>query len=236
MTRVTKLVLGLVLAAIGWLTVPSGASAVVLAHPAQVYTYDARMSPEWSSLAANERGSPTPTYDYTAAPSVGDHGARGSLGRPQPSSAWAYTTYDDLVRFVQSDSVRATTLAVSDGHAASLRATQGVRCAANSVRSAAPSAFTRAEALSGRASQRTVNEIAESMRTNGWQGAPIDVVELNGQRIVVDGHHRLAAARRAGIDVQHQVVDPSTVIRPGKYSSVDDILRSTYSVGRNRLR
>ena len=108
--------------------------------------------------------------------------------------------------------------------------------AANSVRSAAPSAFTRAEALSGRASQRTVNEIAESMRTNGWQGAPIDVVELNGQRIVVDGHHRLAAARRAGIDVQYQVVDPSAVIGPGKYTSVDDILQSTYSVGRDRLR
>jgi RHS repeat-associated protein len=108
--------------------------------------------------------------------------------------------------------------------------------AANSVRSAAPSAFTRTEALSGRASQRTVNEIAESMRTNGWQGAPIDVVELNGERIVVDGHHRLAAARRVGIDVQYQVVDPSTVIGPGKYTSIDDILQSTYSVGRDRLR
>ncbi len=108
--------------------------------------------------------------------------------------------------------------------------------AANSVRSAAPSTLTRAEALSGRASQRTVNEIAESMRTNGWQGAPIDVVELSGQRIVVDGHHRLAAARRAGIDVQYQVVDPSTVIGPGKYTSIDDILQSTYSVGRDRLR
>lgn len=115
-------------------------------------------------------------------------------------------------------------------------ATAGANTAANSVRSAAPSAFTRTEALSGRASQRTVNEIAESMRTNGWQGAPIDVVELNGERIVVDGHHRLAAARRAGIDVQYQVVDPSTVIGPGKYTSIDDILQSTYSVGRDRLR
>lgn len=108
--------------------------------------------------------------------------------------------------------------------------------AANSVRSAAPSTLTRAEVLRGRASQRTVNEIAESMRVNGWQGAPIDVVELNGQRVVVDGHHRLAAARRAGIDVQYRVVDPSTVIGPGRYTSIDDILQSTYSVGRDRLR
>lgn len=74
------------------------------------------------------------------------------------------------------------------------------------------------------------------MRVNGWQGAPIDVVELQGQRIVVDGHHRLAAARQAGIDVQYRVVDPSSVIRPGMYTSVDDILEATYSVGRDRLR
>jgi hypothetical protein len=108
--------------------------------------------------------------------------------------------------------------------------------ATDSTRTAAPSSFTRAETLSGRDSSRRVNAIVESMRANGWQGAPIDVVELQGERIVVDGHHRLAAARRAGIDVHYQVVDPSSVIGPGKYTSVDDILRSTFSVGRDRIR
>lgn len=108
--------------------------------------------------------------------------------------------------------------------------------AANAVRSAAPSTFVRTEALSGRASARNVRELAESMRTNGWQGAPIDVVEIQGHRIVVDGHHRLAAARIAGIDVPYQVVDPATVIGRGQWSSIDDILRDTYSVGPDRLR
>ena len=74
------------------------------------------------------------------------------------------------------------------------------------------------------------------MRVSGWQGDPIKVVELDGQRIVVDGHHRLAAAQRAGIEVRYQVVDVSTVIGPGMWSSVDDILRDTYSVGPNRIR
>jgi hypothetical protein len=78
--------------------------------------------------------------------------------------------------------------------------------------------------------------MTEDMRVNGWQGPPIDVVKLQGQRIVVDGHHRLAAARRAGIDVQYRVVKPSSVIGPGKYTSVDDILGSSYVVGRDRLR
>jgi ParB-like nuclease domain len=113
---------------------------------------------------------------------------------------------------------------------------QGFGVAANSVRSAAPGVFTRTEALSGRASSRAVDEIAESMRANGWQGDPIKVVEPQGQRIVVDGHHRLAAAQRAGIDVQYEVVDPSTVIGRGMWTSVDDILQDTYTIGPNRLR
>ncbi|MGB0758157.1 MAG: ParB N-terminal domain-containing protein [Rubripirellula sp.] len=35
----------------------------------------------------------------------------------------------------------------------------------------------------------------------GWQGKPIEVIEHNGYRYVVNGHHRLEAARRAGIEV-----------------------------------
>jgi RHS repeat-associated protein len=107
---------------------------------------------------------------------------------------------------------------------------------ANRIKSAAPGTFVRTEALSGRASAKNVRELAASMKANGWQGAPIDVVVLNGQRIVVDGHHRLAAARLAGIEVPYRTVDPSTVIGRGQWASVDDILQDTYNVGRDRLR
>jgi hypothetical protein len=101
---------------------------------------------------------------------------------------------------------------------------------------APPSTFVRTEALSVRGSARIVREIADSMRTNGWRGDPIRVVEQNGQRIVVDGHHRLAAAQRAGIEVPYEVVPPSSVIGPGRWSSIDDILRDAASVGPNRIR
>ncbi len=99
-----------------------------------------------------------------------------------------------------------------------------------------PSQFTRTEALSGRASGRQVTEMAESMKANGWNGPPIKVVEANGKLYVVDGHHRLAAATQAGIKVPYQVVDPSTVIGPGQWSSLDDIIRDAGSVGPNRIR
>jgi hypothetical protein len=102
--------------------------------------------------------------------------------------------------------------------------------------SAAPGTFERTEALAGRASSRRVNEYSQVMRERGWQGAPIKVVAIDGLRIVVDGHHRLAAAQRAGIDVLYEIVDPATVIRPGVWTSVDDILKDMATVGPNRLR
>jgi len=101
---------------------------------------------------------------------------------------------------------------------------------------ASPSAFSRTEALSGRASSRQVSEMADAMRATDWDGPPIRVVEANGRRYVVDGHHRLEAARRAGIDVPYEVVDPATVIGPGQWSSLDDIIQDANSVGGNRLR
>jgi hypothetical protein len=109
----------------------------------------------------------------------------------------------------------------------------GSRVAPNT---ASPSAFSRTEALSGRASSRQVSEMADAMRTTGWDGPPIRVVEANGRRYVVDGHHRLEAARRAGIDVPYEVVDPATVVGPGQWSSLDDIIQDANAVGGNRLR
>jgi ParB-like chromosome segregation protein Spo0J len=78
--------------------------------------------------------------------------------------------------------------------------------------------------------------MAESTKVNGWQGPPVQVVEVNGKRYVVDGHHRLAAAKQAGIKVNYEVGDPSTVIGQGQWSSVDDIVRDANSVGPDKIR
>ncbi len=99
------------------------------------------------------------------------------------------------------------------------------------ILSAKPSDFTATERLSAKADLRTVRELAEAMRANGWQGAPIDVVEINGEKLVVDGHHRVAAAKLAGINVPYQIVDPASVIRPGKWSSTQDILNDAAMAG-----
>lgn len=45
-------------------------------------------------------------------------------------------------------------------------------------------------------------EIVQSMRANGWQGAPIDVVEMPDGSLVAVDNTRLAAARLTGTPVQ----------------------------------
>ncbi|MBN4047374.1 ParB N-terminal domain-containing protein [Acidimicrobiaceae bacterium AH-315-P05] len=72
-----------------------------------------------------------------------------------------------------------------------------------------------APVLTGRVSNRVVAGIAEDMVANGWHGPPIRVVDIDGSLYVVDGHHGLAAARRAGIDAIYEVVDVDSVIGAG---------------------
>ena len=214
-------------------SVQSPAAAIPVGANVTIHTDDAPGYDAHENYTAPERGPPADldtTYDPDGPRSL------GVLTRPHTPIAPSTHDYDDIAPFVHTAGA-SQRVEEPDGDPESSHAVvQRLQVAANIVRTAAPSTFTRAEALSGRASSRKVDEIAASMRANGWQGAPIDVVELQGQRIVVDGHHRLAAARRAGIDVQYRVVDPSTVVGPGRYTSIDDILQSSYSVGRDRLR
>ncbi len=49
------------------------------------------------------------------------------------------------------------------------------------------------------------NEIIESMRKNGWQGDPIDVVKMNDGELTTLDNTRVVAARIAGIKVKAKV-------------------------------
>jgi hypothetical protein len=145
---------------------------------------------------------------------------------------------DEQVRFVGDVIVAAAgskAIAAGASRASTFaRAAGGAESVA--IRMDRPGAFVRTHALQGRASSSLVREIADDMRSAGWNGPPVKVVEMNGKRFVVDGHHRLAAAKRAGIDVPYEVVDPRTVIGPGKWKSIDEILSDAMVVGSDRLR
>ena len=102
--------------------------------------------------------------------------------------------------------------------------------------SAPASSFTRTESLSGGASSRKIDELTEEMRAAGrWTKDPILVVEHNGQKYVIDGHHRFEAARRAKVEVQYKIASPEEMAR-FTYKTLDDVIRAASEAGPNRLR
>jgi RHS repeat-associated protein len=97
---------------------------------------------------------------------------------------------------------------------------------------ASPWDLERTHSIQGNASSRNVRKIAESMKNDGWQGDPIAVVEHEERLLVVDGHHRLSAAKRAGIDVPYVRVE----LPYRGYQDLNDVLQSWYGVGSDRIR
>jgi hypothetical protein len=98
-----------------------------------------------------------------------------------------------------------------------------------------PYALNRSHNICGRASSRNVAGIAESMRANGWQGGAIQAVEHNGRLYVIDGHHRLYAAKLVGLQVVPVEVTP---FRPriGSWQSLDELLHDASVVAPDRIR
>ncbi|MNO24961.1 tRNA(Glu)-specific nuclease WapA precursor [compost metagenome] len=45
-----------------------------------------------------------------------------------------------------------------------------------------------------------LKKLTEGMKKNGWTGDPVEIFEINGKKLIVDGHHRVRAAKQAGIE------------------------------------
>lgn len=107
--------------------------------------------------------------------------------------------------------------------------------AGKSTRAVPPSDLNRSHSISGRASSRNVEDIAESMKKEGWTGPPIRAIEHKGKLIIIDGHHRLAAAKQVGLkNVPVEVVPFEP--RPGSWQTLEELLYDAAAVGRDKLR
>ena len=73
------------------------------------------------------------------------------------------------------------------------------------------------------------------MRSNGWQGPPIDVFEHDGVKYILNGHHRVQAAMKAGIDVPYRSV-PQSELPAFQYDSAEAVVRAASEAGPVRLR
>ncbi|WP_339902373.1 RHS repeat-associated core domain-containing protein [uncultured Cyclobacterium sp.] len=74
----------------------------------------------------------------------------------------------------------------------------------NQALTASPTLFKATE----QTSRSAVKRIAQSMSQIGWQGEAIHAYKLkDGTFAILNGHHRVQAATRAGIDVQYKVLN-----------------------------
>lgn len=80
-----------------------------------------------------------------------------------------------------------------------------------------------------------MDSISDTYRQDGFVGDAIDVVEHNGQRYIIDGHHRAASARRTGTQVDINIVD-DIANHPSSYNNINDVLDAAGSVGPDSLR
>jgi RHS repeat-associated protein len=98
-----------------------------------------------------------------------------------------------------------------------------------------PNTLKRTHSISGKKSSKKVDQISQSMRQDGYVGDGIDVVVHDGKSYIVDGHHRAAAARRTGTNVNVNVVD-DIANHPSSFDSVADVVKSAENVGLDNLR
>lgn len=101
-------------------------------------------------------------------------------------------------------------------------------------KSAPAHAFRRTESLRGKASARRIAAIEVLLRTGGWVLEPVDALEIRGELYILDGHHRVAAARRAGVEVVYRLAEADDLSR-FRFASVEEVRVAHAEVAPNRL-
>jgi len=80
-------------------------------------------------------------------------------------------------------------------------------------------------------SKNQIKKLTKDMQQNGWNGPPIKVYVVDGKTIIVDGHHRAAAARQAGLkDVPVEYITEAELKNAWKVTP-DELLKQTYEAG-----
>ncbi|MFT0477077.1 RHS repeat-associated core domain-containing protein, partial [Pseudomonas antarctica] len=98
------------------------------------------------------------------------------------------------------------------------------------------STLNRTHSIEGKRSTKRVEEIARNMRNTGYdKNTPIDVVEYNEQRYIVDGHHRASAARQTHTPVTIKLIQ-NIGTHESSFSSTKDVIDASNAVGLDRLK
>jgi len=97
--------------------------------------------------------------------------------------------------------------------------------------------ITRTHSISGRGSTRVVKGIIEDMRVNGFNpNYPIDVVISDERYYVVDGHHRLKAAKILGInDIPIKVIE-NMQAHSSSWNTIEEVVNDSFLCPPDKIR
>ncbi len=100
-----------------------------------------------------------------------------------------------------------------------------------------PALLNRTHPISGTKSSKTVAHFVDQFKSEGeFAGDPLIAIKHQGKYYVVDGHHRLKAAKIAGVDAKVRFVEPSTIFSEGGFRDIQDILNSAATAGPDNIR
>ncbi|MFK9007799.1 RHS repeat-associated core domain-containing protein, partial [Pseudomonas pergaminensis] len=95
--------------------------------------------------------------------------------------------------------------------------------------------LSRTHTIEGKRSTKRVEKIALSMRSDGYKiNEPIEIVEHNERRYIVDGHHRASAARQTHTPVTLKLIT-DIYSHETTFNSIEEVIEASNAVGLDRL-
>ncbi len=95
--------------------------------------------------------------------------------------------------------------------------------------------FRKTEAIWGNASNRRVIELIADMKARGWAGPPIEAVEIDSVKYIINGHHRVFAAKKVNVAVQYRIISFEELMSY-QYASFEEVIIASAQAGFNRIR
>ncbi|MBX3473994.1 MAG: ParB N-terminal domain-containing protein [Planctomycetes bacterium] len=83
--------------------------------------------------------------------------------------------------------------------------------------------FRSTDSTYSQSSQDAIADLTSSMKCKGWVGDAIKVYEHDGVLYILDGHHRVAAAKAAGVAVTFEKVTLDEIRKFG-FQTIDDLI------------
>lgn len=74
------------------------------------------------------------------------------------------------------------------------------------------------------------------MKSDGWVGPPVTAIEYDGEKYLIDGHHRTYAARKSSIPVKYRIISIEELKKDFQYDSIEQVIRAHAEASNNRIR